>query len=38
MFIEAMDGVDCRVKGRFLAGINIAPLMLKGKSVGVFAV
>jgi len=25
MFIEAMDGEDCRVKGRLSAGINIAP-------------
>jgi len=25
MFIEAMDGVDCRVNGRFSAGINIVP-------------
>jgi len=33
MFIEAMDGADCRVKGRFLAGINVVP-----NSVGVFAV
>jgi len=25
MFIEAMDGEDCRVKGRYLAGINLVP-------------
>ncbi|SEL25620.1 hypothetical protein SAMN05216262_10853 [Colwellia chukchiensis] len=39
MFIGAMDGVDCRVKGRFSAGINFVPkfcwnVLLSWGSVG----
>jgi hypothetical protein len=31
-----VNGEDCRVKGGFSAGMNIAPLMFKEKFVGVF--